>query len=191
MSLDIKRFLIAAVILAVVSGLASRPAGALTLSLAPDTTKVDIENIFEINVAAGPDSVDLMGYHIKIDFDPEYLQLISCSEGALPADSGEETFFHWKKESSGDIISINGAILGAVVKTPGDIISVELKALKAGTTTMEITYSDIRDEENMEIGHDTEGAVIIITPEVDTEEASWGVLKSKYRRNRLISTLAE
>ncbi len=182
MKSDIKQLLLAAVILAIFLGTPPAARAGLTLSIQPDTTQVDINCGFEIKVHAGPDTLDLMGYDVRLLFDPEYLQITGCSEGELPSGSGEETFFYWQIEPSGDIMSVSGAILGAEIQTPGDLFYISFKALKSGTTNIGITYSDLRDGSNNGIGHNVKGGEVVITPEIESENASWGTLKYNYMK---------
>ncbi|MDZ7860933.1 MAG: cohesin domain-containing protein [Candidatus Krumholzibacteriota bacterium] len=180
MKFDIKQLLLASVILAIFLGTPLAVRAGLTLSIQPDTTQVDINCEFEIKVHAGPDTLDFMGYDVRLLFDPEYLEITGCSEGELPSGSGEETFFYWQIEPSCDIMSVSGAILGAEIETPGDLLSISFKALKSGTTNIGITYSDLRDGNNDGIGHDAKGGEVSIITEIGAENTSWGRLKSSY-----------
>ena len=76
---------------------------------------------------------------------------------------------------------MNGAVLGAEVETPGCVFKVTFRALEAGRTFVVIRYSDIRDGTNNGISHNTRDGVVIITPEISTEQESWGRIKSIYR----------
>ncbi len=107
--------------------------------------------------------------------------MISINEGSLPADSGEETFFHFNSSLSDSTAEINGAVLGAAVQTPGDLFRVTFKALQAGQTNVFIEESELRDDNNLAISHSVEGGLVIITPEIDVEESSWGKLKNNFR----------
>lgn len=156
-------------------------AGELLLSVNPDTTTVDEGCEFEISFHAGQEILDLMGYNIVFSFDPEYLEIVSIDEGSLPAESGEETFFHFNSSLSDSTVEINGAVLGATVQTPGDLFRVTFKALEVGKTYVMIKESELRDDYNLEIAHSVEGGLVLITPVIDVEETSWGRLKNDFR----------
>jgi len=180
MNTDIIKILILISILPAVLVAPVEAAGDLILSIEPDTTTVDVSSDFSVSFYAGNDTRDLMGYNVVFSFDPDYLELISVEEGSLPADSGEETFFHYSFDS-GTTVEVNGAVLGAVVQTPGCIFTVNFKALDKGSTSLNIEESDLRDDENTQIQHSGEGATVIIFPEIDAEKSSWGKVKSVFK----------
>ncbi len=153
----------------------------LILSVQPDSSSVEVSSEFEINFYAGDDTVDLMGYRVVFSYDPGHLDVVSVNEGSLPSGSGEETFFHCNSALSDTTAEVNGAILGAVVQTPGYLFTVTFKALKAGKTYLEIVESDLRDDSNNQISHGIDGGVVVITEEIAVEEASWGYIKSQYK----------
>lgn len=154
------------------------------LSIVPPDTAVILgdDDPFVLHVCVDSGAVDLMGYNITVQFDESLLEVLEVEEGALPANSGHETFFYWLNEGSGDnFVLINGAILGKTVNGPGVLFDITFMALAEGLSDIEIISSDLRNNLNAQIAHsDSSGSVCIIIP-VGTEESSWGLIKMIFR----------
>jgi hypothetical protein len=141
---------------------------------------VDVTSEFEVSFYLGEETLELMGYNVTFSYDAGYLDLIEIEEGTLLSGSGEETFFHCDSSTAG-IAEINGAVLGAVVQSPGIIFTATFRALAAGQTEVVIGESDLRDDENAQLSHTTEEGIVQITSVIDTEEYSWGAIKARFR----------
>jgi hypothetical protein len=50
-----------------------------------------------------------------------------------------------------------------------------------GTTTIEITRSDLRTGTNTAISHTTKLGTVIVDEDIPVESVTWGRLKSKFR----------
>ncbi len=134
-----------------------------SLLVLPAETNTFVFQEFQIEIAANDDVVGLMGYDVTISFDDSYLEVLAVEEGALPADSGLPTFFRWMNPGCGcDSVFVNGAILGNTVDGPGALFTITFRAIRAGTTTIGIRRSDLRNGANERVQHFRYDAQVLI-----------------------------
>ncbi|RJR28242.1 MAG: hypothetical protein C4574_05210, partial [Candidatus Latescibacterota bacterium] len=134
-----------------------------SLLVLPAETNTFVFQEFQIEIAANDDVVGLMGYDVAVDFDDSYLEVLAVEEGALPADSGFPTFFRWMNPGCGcDSVFVNGAILGNTLDGPGALFTITFRAIRAGTTTIGIRRSDLRNGINERLLHFRYGAQVLI-----------------------------
>jgi len=151
-----------------------------TLYVSPPDTLVFLDTEFWMDVVINISIVDLMGYDIVITFDNTLLEVKDVVEGSLPSDSGHQTFFYYWG-NGGTEIHATGSIMGNTIDGPGALFSIKFKAVSVGTATLSVSYSELRDEANTSIAHETEGANVEIDIRIGVEKSTWGRLKMLYR----------
>jgi len=134
-----------------------------SLLVLPAETNTAVFHEFQIEIAANEAIDGLMGYDVTVDFDDSYLEVLAVEEGALPANSGFGTFFRWMNPGCGcDSVYVNGAILGNTVDGPGALFTITFRAIRAGTTTIGIRRSDLRNGANERLLHFRHDAQVLI-----------------------------
>jgi len=137
---------------------------------------------FVVSVCVNSDVTGLMGWDITVQFDPSDLTLRRAAEGALPLGSGFETFFWWFDPGTpGNLIRINGAILGNTVDGPGPLFDLVFEKTSVGTTYVELITTEIRTGVNASIPHATSDGMVIVDDDIAVEPATWGRVKDTYR----------
>jgi hypothetical protein len=132
------------------------------LAIVPDTT-ITIDHQFQVRIVVNDEIESLMGYDVTVSFDDSSLEIVAVEEGALPANSGFGTFFRWMNPGCGcDSVFVNGAILGNTVDGPGALFTITFRAIRAGTTTIGIRRSDLRNGTNERLLHFRHDAQVLI-----------------------------
>ena len=123
-----------------------------------------------------------MGYDVTIAFDTSLVELVGVDEGSLPASGGATTFFHWFDAGvASDTVHVNGAVLGTTVDGPGVLFFITFKALFPGITPVTFVSTEIRDNFNVDIPHDTIDGSITVEKSIPVRSATWGSIKTRYR----------
>ncbi len=166
----------------IVSFLAPHARAEGVLSIAPGSSVVVEQMEFTVEVAISDSILSLMGYDVRVTFDPAYLEVRDVTEGSLPAGSGYATFFRWLNPAcSCDSIHVNGAILGHTVDGPGVLINLRFKALAVGTTCIGLSAAgDLRDGGNSGLLFSATRGTVKIDKKIDIDRRSWGDIKSLF-----------
>jgi hypothetical protein len=151
-----------------------------TLYVSPPDTLVFIDTEFWMDVVINESVMDLMGYDIVITFDNSLLEVKNVVEGSLPSGSGHQTFFYYWG-NGGTEIHATGSIMGNTIDGPGALFSIKFKAVSVGTASLGVSYSELRDDANVSIAHETAGANVEIDIRIGVEKSTWGRLKMLYR----------
>ncbi len=151
------------------------------LVLVPESGIVPVGEEFDVEVLVDAGIVDLMGYDISIAFDSSIIELIGVAEGPLPQSAGAPTFFYWWiSGSAADTVVVNGAVLGTTVDGAGKLYTLTFEAKAVGTSTIDVTFSDLRTGTNAVIAHTTQSTTVIVDPPIPVEQTTWGRLKHLY-----------
>ena len=171
--------IIAACLLLLIAGSASAGSG---LQVAPDDTTVVAGESFQIRIVADSSITSLMGYEVTVAFDSSIVRLVSVDEGPLPGSGGAPTFFHWFGAGmASDSVHVDGAVLGTTVDGPGVLLTIEFKAKREGTTPVSFVSTELRDNFNVVISHDTTDGSITVEKSIPVRPATWGSIKIRYR----------
>ena len=171
--------IIAACLLLLIAGSASAGSG---LQVAPDDTTVVAGTTFQIRIAVDASITSLMGYEVTVAFDSSIVELVSVDEGPLPGSGGATTFFHWFGAGVvSDTVYVNGAVLGTTVDGPGVLFTMEFKAKREGTTPVSFISTELRDNFNVVISHDTTDGRIVVEKTIPVRSVTWGGIKLRYR----------
>jgi len=171
--------IIAAFLLLLVAG---KTTASLGLMVMPDDTTVVAGTTFQIRIAVDSSIDSLMGYDITVAFDSSVVELVSVDEGALPGSGGAPTFFHWFNASVlSDTVVVNGAVLGTTVDGPGVLFTITFKGLREGATPVAFVDTELRDNFNVVISHDTADGVVHVAEPIAVRAVTWGAIKNLYR----------
>ena len=156
------------------------------LFVSPETTVTAEQSTVVIGFDVTSDVTELMGYNIGVTFNHSLIDLQMAREGFLPASSSDTTFFYYWYDpatTGDDSVHVNGAVLGRTVDGPGTLFTLHFETAEVAepeTTTVWITYSELRNGVNQPIAHTARGGVIIIEPSIAVKRSSWGKIKSFY-----------
>ena len=152
------------------------------LQVAPNDTTVVDGTTFQIRIVANSSITSLMGYDVTIAFDTSLVELVGVDEGSLPGSGGATTFFHWFDAGvASDTVHVNGAVLGTTVDGPGVLFLITFKALFPGITPVTFVSTEIRDNFNVDIPHDTIDGSITVEKSIPVQTVTWGSIKTRYR----------
>ncbi len=171
--------IIAACLLLLIAGSASAGSG---LRVAPDDTTVVAGESFQIRIVVDSSVTSLMGYEVTVAFDSSIVELVGVDEGPLPGSGGAQTFFHWFGAGvASNSVHVDGAVLGTTVDGPGVLFTIEFKAKREGTTPVSFVSTELRDNFNVVISHDTTDGSIVVEKTIPVRPATWGSIKIRYR----------
>jgi hypothetical protein len=152
------------------------------LAVVPESQVVIVDDEFEVEITVDSTLSSLMGYDVTVSFDASIIEFVDAEEGPLPMSASATTFFYWwQPGGAADTVAVNGAVLGTTVDGPGTLFKLKFKAKMVGTTTIEITRSDLRTGTNTAISHTTKLGTVIVDEDIPVESVTWGRLKSKFR----------
>jgi len=182
-------FLFAAI--AIVFGVSSFPASnpsALALAwpdtayVCPDSTWRTEGEVFSIGlcISAVP---GVMGYNFSVTFDSSVIEILNAAEGPLPQ-SLPNTFFWWYDAGvKSNVVRVNGAVLGGTMNGPGEVVTLTFLAKAHGvvrTTDVVVAQSELRDGENLPIGHEVRNGFVQVAPPatgIETQPIESGLLR--------------
>jgi hypothetical protein len=152
------------------------------LQVTPEDTSVVAGTTFQIRIVVDSSITGLMGYNVTVAFDSSIVELVSVDEGSLPGSGGAPTFFHWFNAGvASDTVYVNGAVLGTTVDGPGVLFFITLKGLCEGTTPVSFVTTELRDNFNVVISHDTTDGNIQVQEPIPVRSDTWGHIKTRYR----------
>jgi hypothetical protein len=93
---------------------------------------------------------NLKGYSVTLSYDPTLISLQGVTEGPFLSTKGK-TFFYTKEDQS--TILIDNALLGTDLSISGEgtLAILSFTSLKAGSTSIEFSFTKTRDAKNKEI----------------------------------------
>ncbi len=161
---------------------ASSTAAGPELQIAPgDTTVVDTTT-FQVRIVANSSITSLMGFDITVAFDTSIVELVSVDKESPPGSGDSTTFFHWFDAGiPSDTVHVNGAVLGTTVDGPEVLFFITFKPLSHGTTPVTFVETELRDNFNVDIGHDTIDGSITVAKSIPVQSVTWGSIKARYR----------
>ena len=171
--------IVAACLLLMVAGSAAAGPG---LQVAPDDTTVVAGTTFQIRIVVDSSIASLMGYDVTVVFDSSVVELVGVDEGSLAGSGGAQTFFHWFGAGvASDTVHVNGAVLGTTVDGPGVLFLITFKGRRQATTPVSFVSSELRDNFNILISHDTTDGIVVVEEPIPVRPATWGAIKILYR----------
>ena len=161
------------------------PLSSDTLAVCPDSTWKAEGEVFEIGICVSAGLTGLMGYNIAVTFDSSVIEIVNAEEGPLPQSFPGNTFFFWYNAGvKTDSVRVSGAVLGGgTMDGPGELVTLTFKAKTHGvvrTTDIVVAYSELRDDLNESIDHETRDGFVAVEPTVRVEQSTWGAIKSRY-----------
>jgi len=145
----------------------------VVVAVCPDSTWRAEGDVFSIGICLSAGVKGVMGYNIAVTFDSAVTEIMNVEEGPLPQTASDRTFFWWYNAGvKTDFVQVNGAILGAAVDGPGELFTLTFKAKTHGvvsTTDVVIAYSELRDEWNEPIDHETRDGWVQVDPTTGIE----------------------
>ncbi len=149
-----------------------------TLSFDPPVSEIDCHESVTIDVNVDAEIVDLHGFSLVFEFDPDVLEVFSVSPGSLLDDADCGYFLEWVNETAvGDSIWVDSALLGCSVDGPGTIVQIVLGGHGPGVSNLGCRTGLLRDSLNMPIPYVCGEAEITNLCPTETTRSVWGYLK--------------
>jgi hypothetical protein len=82
-------------------GVASHALGAPTLSIAPDTSTVQVSDLFEIQLLVNADVDTFSNFQVIVQFDPTIIEVDTVFKGSIYVNAGHDDVWHVEEESLG------------------------------------------------------------------------------------------
>ena len=132
-----------------------------------DSLSVDENSEFDVNIKIS-EVENLYGFGFTVTYDKDYLDLIDVNEGDFLKKDGNSTLFlkNINKEKGEIILGVSRTGKVSGVNGDGNLITLKLKALKIGTTKLNLSDIVLKDPElnlikfNLEIND-----IAILTPD--------------------------
>jgi hypothetical protein len=157
-------------------------ARAVTVSVAPADTSVDLGNTFALRIKADAFS-PLKAYKLLFGFNPAVLQFLGATAGDVLTGTGQPFTVQVVADVTAptDTAHVDCAQLVGTTATPGVLIYFNFKAIGFGDSPIVCDGADFRDAHNVStLPGCTPGMVHVVRP-TPALPASWGRLKSAYR----------
>jgi hypothetical protein len=143
------------------------------VAVCPHSTWKAEGEVFSIGICLSAGLKGVMGYNIAVTFDSSVIEIMNVEEGSLPQSSSDTTFFWWYDTGvKTDSVRVNGAVLGATMDGPGELFTLTFKAKTLGavsSTDIVIACSELRDNWNEAVEHETRDGVVQIYPATGIE----------------------
>jgi hypothetical protein len=143
------------------------------VAVCPDSTWKSEGEVFPIGICISAGLKGVMGYNVAVTFDSSVIQIMNVEEGPLPQSSSDRTFFWWYDAGvKTDSVQVNGAVLGATMDGPGELFTLTFKAKTPGpvsSTDVVVAFSELRDDWNEPIDHETRDGFVQIYPATGIE----------------------
>jgi hypothetical protein len=138
-----------------------------TISFMPSVLNTSISQGFTLNLSIS-DTTDLYLWVATIQWNASLLNLTNYSEGPFLKQEGSTTFIVGKT-APGKIEGLTCSLIGSVpgVNGNGTLASFQFKALALGTTSIDITFSDLLDSEGVSIPHNTVSSTVDVIGDHD------------------------
>jgi len=134
-----------------------------SVSIIPEAFRTLRYSNFDINLCIS-DVVDLYLWAVTIEWNSTILDLLDYSQGSFLQEGGATTFLVGKIVA-GKIEGLTCSLLGSVpgVSGSGTLATLQFNATATGTTSINITFSDLLDSEGSSIAHGAlDGAVKVL-----------------------------
>ena len=126
--------------------------GVPTLSIEPESTSVETDEFFELQVMVNADVDTFSNFQIIFQFDPAIIELDTVFEGDLYVQAGIQNIFTVEEESLGtwevfEVIFPFSSFLMA----PGEVSRLRFHSLADGTTGIDFLSASVMDIDRVEI----------------------------------------
>lgn len=172
--------------LAMTLGLSIAPgppaAQAVTVSVSPNDTTVDIGNTFTLRVVTDA-FANLKAYQLLFGFNPAILQFTGATAGDVLTGSGNPYTMQVVPDVTAptDTAHVDCAQLVGTTSGPGVLVYFTFQALAAGNSPIPCDGADFRDPFNVQtIPGCNPGIVRVVSP-TPARPMSWGGVKAIYR----------
>jgi hypothetical protein len=129
-----------------------------TVSVAPDSTRIDRDSVVVVQLPVSANSTHLKAISLTISFDPNVIRTDSASvfEGTLLASAGKPTFFWRSFSPDSGVLSIDVAILGdgTSISGAGNLATIRFRPVGDGASNILIAPLRARDENNVALIYD-------------------------------------
>jgi len=135
-----------------------------SVSITPESSRTLLYSNFDINLCIS-DVADLYLWAVTIEWNSTILNLLDYSQGPFLQQGGTTTFLVGKI-AAGKIEGLTCSLLGSVqgVSGSGTLATLQFNATATGTTSINITFSDLLDSEGSSITHDVGNATVKVLP---------------------------
>jgi hypothetical protein len=137
------------------------------VAVCPDSTSVSEGEVFSLALCFSAGLADVMGYNMAVTFDSSVIEIMAVEEGPLPSTAGNTFFWWYNAGAKTDSLYFNGAVLGETMDGPGEVVTLTFKAKIESvitSTDVVIAYSELRDQWNDPIDHETRDGFVQIYP---------------------------
>jgi hypothetical protein len=161
---------------------APRDAHAVTVSVAPNDTTVDLGNVLSVRVLTGAVS-NLKAYRLQFGFDPAVLQFQGAVAGEVLTSSGNPFTIQVVADAAAptDTAHVDCAQLVGTASGPGVLVYLQFKAVGFGDSPIACDGADFRDPLNVSTLPGCAPGVVHVVHPTPGLPASWGRLKGAYR----------
>jgi len=168
--------------LAPLGALGPRAAQAVTVSVAPGDTAVDLGNTFSLRITSDA-FAPLKAYKLLFGFNPAILQFLGATAGDVLTGNGRPYAVQVVPDVTAptDTAHVDCAQLVGTTSGPGVLVYFNFKAVGFGDSPITCDGADFRDAlNNSTLPGCAPGMVHVVRP-TPTLPVSWGRLKGAYR----------
>jgi len=160
----------------------AREARAVTVSVSPSDTTVDIGSTVTLRIVCDT-FADLKAYKLLFGFNPAVLQFTGASAGDVLVGTGRPFSVQTVADVSAptDTAHVDCAQLVGTTAGPGILVYFSFKALAEGTSPIACDGADFRDPFNVSTLPGCVPGIVRVTTATPARASTWGRLKGTYR----------
>ncbi len=134
--------------------------------MTPDNQKVSVGQAFDIvvsieDIQSSPPENTMRGASVRVDFDPEILQVVSITEGPFMRSFGSTLGFPSHDNTAG-WAQFDNSILGSSIMASGagDLFTIHFEAVGNGTSHLNYSIIDLRNPDNAPLSYTSQNGVV-------------------------------
>jgi len=135
-----------------------------SISITPEASRTLLYSSLNVNLSIS-EVTDLYLWAVTIEWNSTVLDLLDYSEGLFLQQGGQTTFLVGEV-TAGKIEGLTCSLLGSVsgVSGSGTLASFQFNATVTGTTSINMTFSDLLDSEGSSLSHEVENGTAKVLP---------------------------
>jgi len=135
-----------------------------SISITPEVTRTLLHSSLNVNLSIS-EVTDIYLWAVTLEWNSTILDLLDYSEGSFLQQGGQTTFLAGEI-TTGKIEGLTCSLLGPVsgVDGNGPLASFQFNATVTGTTSINMTFSDLLDSEGNSLSHDVENGTTKVLP---------------------------